>query len=1317
MLAASAALLLGAVGTYSRVPQTYFHEARHAYRSAGYAGGRGSVVRRYSREDPSGVDAMYDWPDPERRRIPDEVVVWGVKGLRNVRDIGGWTGIRTGMVYRGSQLYRTEGAPDGIDPETRRVVREEWRLATDFDLRGSREWGVRDYANTNLVEFQAMGVPKLAFRFPSYQALFDNPEVVRDALRALSRPETYPAYIHCAGGADRTGCLVFILEALCGVPEADIDVDYELTSFATVFGLRDRDEVLTISFRRFKDRFRAYPGETLAEQVENACLTTFMLTREEVASIRRILMTDVEWLYSLVDQRAEVAGRPGTWIDLAKGWTEVPRGTRVTAAKTVASITPPPFPNEPRRAYEFTRINRTKDDYPALLAMSSADGWKVECRDAEAEFRTTEARELFGGPVTRVDYRMTGPGTNTLVTLTPPEPVKIGRGFDATGLWMYGNLYPYDRADGACTLTVKARFRGARGESIEIPVAENWCAYWFLNRYQLSAAEAAAVADGGTFEGFSFGGFANTNSVLSLFFSNMSVFRDEKGRPDIPVRPKRAVKIFDDQDQGMNVGEGTLPFPTTPDTVVPPVAAVDRDLEFRFPARPDESWDDLAFRYKGGEWIAVSLGGGVLPRGAGKGGTFRFHRIGNSIVCDMLVKGGAVTDVVFGAIDYAKLPKARKVPVPYYNAPITFKMFPGIKKVFELRKRPGILVTEMDGRPFFIGETWDWTQSAGSFPYCEDDMAPFGGVAYYERTDCTRADCCERFVWSFAFDPVEALANIPNPVSPMKKIAGTRAFAFARSYDLPLVPDVNPQENETRERIWDYWRHVRRLGVRDLNLNGHEKMWRDYMDSFTFKTNAAPLKGGDAACLVHAERLRSLGYRVGPYNNFTDFAPVNENWNPDMVARMCSAQVPSTNQMYRAWTRTYLPKPVYSVHAMETLLPVVKEKFGFQCAYSDVHTAYAPWFRVDYDRRMPGAASMSGSFYAYGELMHRQKFIWNGPVYSEGWGHVVYAGLSDGDFARDDDYFSGVFSSRPDERWDMPWIVDYDLRRIHPLNCCVGTMARNFYGRHKPSDPDEYTDRYLAYLLAFGHATVFHNGFFMRDNSLIVDDRLELRLYYMSLAIAGRTTQAGAKEIRYGDGGGALLDTARAIATGAVGLNHIKVTYDDGSVVAVNGDRERPFSLDWRGRRITLGPNCSIARSGDGVKVYSGFVDGHRADLSVSPDYVYLDGRGKFVSFDEGGSDGMLIRLAYPAVVEKPLAAGEEDVILRNATVAELPYAAAKIVAMDEGGVAFREIAPEIRSGRTVLHPVDSAVSFRVTRRAPLWYNPSPGAPGGRAEP
>ena len=56
----------------------------------------------------------------------------------------------------------------------------------------------------------------------------------------LSDEENYPIYIHCLGGADRTGMIAFYLRALAGECDELIHLDYELTSLSTyAYGLAE----------------------------------------------------------------------------------------------------------------------------------------------------------------------------------------------------------------------------------------------------------------------------------------------------------------------------------------------------------------------------------------------------------------------------------------------------------------------------------------------------------------------------------------------------------------------------------------------------------------------------------------------------------------------------------------------------------------------------------------------------------------------------------------------------------------------------------------------------------------------------------------------------------------------------------------------------------------------------------------------------------------------------------------------------------------------------------------------------------------------
>ena len=95
-----------------------------------------------------------------------------------------------------------------------------------------------------------------------------------------------------------------------------------------------------------------------------------------------------------------------------------------------------------------------------------------------------------------------------------------------------------------------------------------------------------------------------------------------------------------------------------------PVVPEDVNIEFRFPNEAG-AWDDLAFRYREGPWIALAKGGGVWPRWASASAVTRFRRIGNSVVADVVAKGGQVEEVRFGGADVGE--DADIVLVPYYT--------------------------------------------------------------------------------------------------------------------------------------------------------------------------------------------------------------------------------------------------------------------------------------------------------------------------------------------------------------------------------------------------------------------------------------------------------------------------------------------------------------------------------------------------------------------------------------------------------------------------------------------------------------------------
>jgi len=884
------------------------------------------------------------------------------------------------------------------------------------------------------------------------------------------------------------------------------------------------------------------------------------------------------------------------------------------------------------RPYEMDWAGRTNDAHAATCPLTGPEGWTVVARDAVGALSVSPDHRLFGEGAMRLTYRATGKRPE--LRLRPPAPIAVGPSVDAMTLWVYGNTSPAFHPDPTTPVTfVHADFIDSDGRRFTVMLSKNNFLEWFMGSHRFTAAEKKRMAKGGRFVELIVNGCTNAED-RSLDFNSLCLFKEDLKPLAFKERPKRGVRIFPDQPQGINTGAGTLPFPTVATTVVPRPEAVDPTLEFRFPKDPSK-WDELAFRRGKGPWIPVAVGGGVFPPQDGVQADFK--RIGNSIVCDLAAKGGTVEEVRFGRI--VGFPEARHVPVPYY----TFKKWKG------LAGRPGVVAGRLDGKPFFVAQTFDWTQSNasdvfGPDPAATNAIASNGGVIYRPKTDGRRNDVYERFVWSFADAFADVLPEIPNPVSPWKAATANRTW----------IP-----HGASRDRTADVklWRERHRNGLRHMIVTDHESQWRDGYESFTYRTRTAPAKGGDRGQYDYTRvMIDELGYLYGPYNCFCELAPVNAWWTEDRTARTAD------DQLMTSWERCFVPKPAWQPTACEEISAELQRKFRFNTAYCDVHTCVSPWSETDYDARSPGAGTFAQTFYSYGEVMLIQRQTWQGPVYSEGVMHWPYCGLTDGNYAHDPEY--GIATN--------PWLVDFDLLRLHPKCVNFGMGTESMFGAKG--------DRFLCAEIAFGHSAF-----------LIWADGL-WRSVYMVQGVASRSCLAEAESIRYGTADGRLEPTSEAVLSGSYRRNQVAVRYSDGMRVFANGNTNEAFAVTVGKKTVALPPNGWFAVGSD-VLSFSGDVAGHRVDCAVAPDYVYFDGRGKMTEFPVGRSDGAVLRLLGED--------GTEEVFLgRKATRVELPYVAVIMVALDE---KYREVSvpvPVRVGGRTVLVPQKGVCSWRVTRPA-----------------
>lgn len=199
----------------------------------------------------------------------------------NVRDLGGWAcdggKVKYGMMFRGGRLYS----------EFRDVLVDECGVRAELDLRGRNDVSDPPPATSPL------GTDILFYVPDTYQWYsISNKTVWREMLRFVFDCVLHnqPVYFHCAMGADRTGTLACVIEALLGMSQGDIDKDYELTCFATGTNsdgaARRRNES---EWMGLIDQINALPGSTFRDKVVG-WVATLGFTVSEINAFRAAMI-------------------------------------------------------------------------------------------------------------------------------------------------------------------------------------------------------------------------------------------------------------------------------------------------------------------------------------------------------------------------------------------------------------------------------------------------------------------------------------------------------------------------------------------------------------------------------------------------------------------------------------------------------------------------------------------------------------------------------------------------------------------------------------------------------------------------------------------------------------------------------------------------------------------------------------------------------------------------------------------------------------------------------------------------------------------
>lgn len=207
--------------------------------------------------------------------------------LSNTRDIGGYVNldgktVKQGLLVRGSELDGLVNSQYFIPIEDMEAVHKTFGFVYDFDLRSSSV-----FSGT----YHSRLCPDASHKFydaPSYGQIFSagSMPALREIFSDLANPDLYPMYLHCTWGTDRTGTIVFLLQGILNMSQADMIQEYHMS------GYYHSDILTSTSMDVVIQGLESYEGATLQEKIETFLTTAVGVTQEEIDSIQSIFLED-----------------------------------------------------------------------------------------------------------------------------------------------------------------------------------------------------------------------------------------------------------------------------------------------------------------------------------------------------------------------------------------------------------------------------------------------------------------------------------------------------------------------------------------------------------------------------------------------------------------------------------------------------------------------------------------------------------------------------------------------------------------------------------------------------------------------------------------------------------------------------------------------------------------------------------------------------------------------------------------------------------------------------------------------------------------
>lgn len=922
------------------------------------------------------------------------------------------------------------------------------------------------------------------------------------------------------------------------------------------------------------------------------------------------------------------------------------QGRGINSDPTQKSIGKAPYEMEGRKE---TRV--------PTITFDDCTRWQVKTKNADAQLYRTQEQKIVGMYSGKVHYRTRQRKAMFRVELI--KPIKMDRAWDCVNLWNYGNHWLWENSGEAMThhLVIK----DGNDSELVIPfISEGlWrnmnYKYWTLSHIKLGDSIVKPI----TLIGLEFAGNSTVpNQENQIYLGPLYAYKEElkpmqfKPFPEklpFPLRTETMLPINKEENYtntikkvgeiyqfGYNGKDASLLYELDPLKVIGGVSLsyngwkreINKDAHIFFDQGTSAEWQ-LTDQKLQGDTLFLTYN----AKGKGFSQNFACSYVINqkSLIWTIqeLSETGLVEEIYLGTTSKVKEGKLIAIPSLVYKPFANDTYNP---------EYPELLYT--DGLFYFTMFDFYYTNASEYYAdkkFITNGHANYnGGVKYHQLINKRRNPLRERLFINVSPDVHEVFPTIDNPRSPMRSNQADRLWY------------VNGSHVDTLQKTVASYRSK---GIERVSLRLHEESWREGGESYTFKLEPNPQIGVEKT-RNFIRFAQNLGWRVGLYTNYMDFAPVNSLWNEDWV------RISRSGNWGNAWCRCYAPKVTIGWEQQAILAPQIHKKFGTNFSYCDVETCYSPMDRVDYDPRTPGAGKFRTVFEYIGMTLMNERRAYQAPVYSEGGSTWFYAGLADGNYLH--------IANR------LPIFPDFQLLKIHPLEMDALAHVSGL--------------SYIPYAFAFGCIGMVSNE---------LDETI--RRYAFLQPMQKNYAMIPVLNISYCNGN-ELVSSSQAIKEDLLKAPKIEITYASGLKVYTNFSDSiwqikvdnQPYSLPKYGVFAYMPESNQRSFS----IVNNNSKERKRLDLVFSESLYYMNSYGERVDGPLGGNGSYLLKLEEFGWEIIP--AGDLKVVDFDLSLLHFEDLGVDIEIVDKEGYPVRVINDVPISGRVKFEHMTDNFKYRI---------------------